>query len=105
MRRQFRLPEQDEEFLEAFGRPWETVVEGASRWLLVHDFNLHPGYGRASADIAINVSPGYPDVQLDMMFFHPHLVRLDGKPLGAVSGGFPIDGRDWQRWSRHRTGA
>jgi hypothetical protein len=63
------------------------------------------GYGRQDVDAAVNVAPGYPDSQLDMVYFHPHLVRADGKPLGAVSGGVAIDGRDWQRWSRHRTPA
>ena len=106
MRRQFRLPEQDEDFLDALGYPWETVVEPSGRWLLLHGYKVQPaGYARAIADMGISVAPGYPDVQLDMMFFHPHLVRADGRPLGAVSGGHPFDGRDWQRWSRHRTGA
>jgi len=105
MRKQFSLPDNDEGFLEALGRPWETVVDGAGRWLLVQEFAVPAGYGHVAVHLAVSIAPGYPDVQLDMVYFHPHLVRTDGKPLGAVSAGFPIDGRDWQRWSRHRTGA
>jgi hypothetical protein len=109
MRRQFRLPEHDEEYLEALGRPWETIVEGGNshgnRWLLVRDFGVPTGYTHAAVDVAINIAPTYPDVQLDMAWFHPHLGRRDGRGLGAVGGGYRIDGRDWQRWSRHRTAA
>lgn len=105
MRRQFRLPEHDEEFLGTLPCAWETLLEPSNRWLLLVGLPIPAGYGRQEVDAAVNVAPGYPDVQLDMVYFHPHLARVDGKPLGAVSGGFRIDARDWQRWSRHRTAA
>ena len=31
LRRDFDLPAQDEEFLEQYGHPWETVADG-SQW-------------------------------------------------------------------------
>ncbi len=102
MRRNFRLPEHDEEFLVAMGRPWETIVEQGNshgtRWLLVRDYQLPKGYEQSAVEVALNIVPTYPDAQLDMVWFHPHVGRADGRGLGGVGGGYKIDGRDWQRW-------
>ncbi len=105
MRRDFRLPEQDEQFLDGLGVAWETISEPSNRWLLLPAYPVPRGYNHVQADVVVNVSPGYPDAQLDMVYFHPHLARSDGKALMQVSAGYSIDGRDWQRWSRHRTPA
>jgi Prokaryotic E2 family E len=105
MRRDFRLPEQDEQFLEGLGLVSETISEPSNRWLVLRAYPIPTGYNHLRVDVAVNVSPGYPDAQLDMVYFHPHLARLDGKALIQVGGGYSIDGRDWQRWSRHRTPA
>ncbi|MBL8202580.1 MAG: hypothetical protein JNM09_00020 [Blastocatellia bacterium] len=102
MRQQFLLPEADREFLHASGMVWETIVEGGSQWLLLHAFNLPPGYNQQQVTVALQILPGYPDVQLDMVWFSPALHRLDGRPIGALSGQ-DIDGKPYQRWSRHRT--
>ncbi len=40
LRRQFDLLPEDVQFLEEYGLPWETLVDG-SRWVLLHEF-LHP---------------------------------------------------------------
>jgi hypothetical protein len=39
-----------------------------------------------------------------MVYVLPHLARKDGVGINNLSGQ-SIDGTDWQRWSRHRTGA
>src|SRR3972149_442349 len=105
MRRDFRLPEQDEQFLGGLGLAWETISEPSNRWLLLQAYPIPRGYNHLQVDVIVNVSPGYPDAQLDMVYFHPHLARLDGKGLIQVAGGHSGNGRDWQRWSRHRTPA
>jgi hypothetical protein len=102
MRRQFSLPEVDEDHLEARGLAWETVIEGGVRWLIIHDFPAPNGYNQAKVAAAVRMDIGYPDAQLDMVYFYPHLARLDGRPIGALASQ-PLDGKDWQRWSRHRT--
>jgi hypothetical protein len=38
-----------------------------------------------------------------MAYFFPALSRLDGKAINAISFQ-PINGKTYQRWSRHRTG-
>ena len=100
MRREFRLPEEDEEDLNARGLPWETILEGGSRWLLINDYKLPPGYDRATVSVALLIPPGYPDTQIDMVYFFPGL--SNGRFINALSAQ-AIDGKAWQRWSRHRT--
>jgi len=104
MRRMFRLPEADEDYLNHSGLKWETVVEGATRWLLVYGAPIAKGYNVAVADRAFSIDTGYPSSQIDMVYFHPPLSRADGRPIGAVTTA-TIDGRTFQRWSRHRTSA
>ncbi len=53
--------------------------------------------------VALRIETGYPDTQLDMVYFYPHLARCDRQPIGALASQ-TLDGKDWQRWSRHRTG-
>lgn len=102
MRQQFLLPEADREFLRASGMVWETIVEGGSQWLFLHAFNLPSGYHQTQAIVALQILPGYPDVPLDMVWFFPALHRLDGRPINALSEQ-DINGKPFQRWSRHRT--
>lgn len=104
MRRQFQLPEGDEENLEARGLPWETVLEGGSHWLLVHDFPVPDGYTHRAATAALRIPPSYPDDQIDMVYFAPALALVSGRAVGALSL-TTIVGQSYQQWSRHRTGA
>jgi len=102
LRRQFDLLPEDVTFLDDYGLPWETVVDG-SRWVLVHDFPTFGPYDHATATLAIRLETGYPDAALDMVYFHPALARQDGKRIGATEARQDLDGRSFQRWSRHRT--
>lgn len=104
MRRQFRLPEADEEYLNVRGFSWETVVENRIQRAVVYGFPVPPGYNHSTVDLNVQISPGYPDTQIDMVYFHPPLVRTDGRAIKAVTTD-QFDGKQWQRWSRHRTGA
>lgn len=102
MRRHFQLPEGDEEGLVARGLPWETIAEGGSRWLILHDFPVPEGYNQRMATAGLRIPPSYPDDQIDMVYFSPALAN--GKSIGALTL-TTIDGRSYQQWSRHRTGA
>ena len=104
MRRQFQLPGTDEDYLVGLGRPWETIIDGGSRWAFMHDWPIVGGYNHAFVSAAVRIEQGYPDTQLDMVYFSPHLCRADGMTIGALANQ-SIDGTTWQRWSRHRTGA
>ncbi len=100
-RRQFKLPVEDLEFLEGRGEPWEAIIDGGTQWVLLHRFELPPGFTATHASAAIRIVAGYPDTALDMVYFEPHLARADGKPINALSVQL-IDGRSFQQWSRHR---
>ena len=102
MRREFALPKADEGFLEARGLPWETLNSGG-QWLLMHNFPVPDGYNHDQVSVAVLISSGYPEAQLDMVFFSPALARLDGKVIKATQAKQQLDGKEWQRWSRHRT--
>ena len=103
LRREFDLLPRDQEFLEEYGKPWETIVDG-SQWVLIHQFRTHQGYNHPQVTAAIRMETGYPKTGLNMVYFFPALVRGDGKPIGATSKAQEIDGNSYQRWSRHRTG-
>lgn len=102
-RRQFALLEEDVEFLESLGLPWETLSESTGMWVLIYDYPVCTGYNDQKVTVAVKVEPGYPRTQLDMAYFFPALSRKDGQPIGATSVQ-QIDGKVFQRWSRHRTG-
>lgn len=102
LRRQFDLLTQDQEFLDEYGCPWETIVDG-SHWVLIHEFRTDEGYNPPRATAAIRMETGYPNAELSMVYFSPALARKDGKPIGATQHVQTIDGKKYQRWSRHRT--
>lgn len=102
MRREFELREEDESFLERRGFAWETIRDGGVLWVLIHGFPLPDGYNHPEASVAVMMTPGYPDAQLDMAYFHPALNRADGKPVERLTPQ-NLDGKVWQQWSRHRT--
>lgn len=101
-KREFDLPAADVEFLRALGRPWETIVEGGKQWVIVHDWPVCDGYDHDIVSLAANITPGYPEAQLDMVYAYPALQRSDGVGITALTSQ-PIYGQKWQRWSRHRT--
>jgi E2/UBC family protein E len=103
LRRQFELLPEDTRFLDDYGLPWETVVDG-SRWVLIHDFPTHDGYVELKATAAIRLETGYPMTALDMVYFCPPINRKDGKPIPQTNASQKIDGKSFQRWSRHRSG-
>jgi hypothetical protein len=103
LRRQFDLLPQDQKFLDDYGLPWETVVDG-SQWVLIHNFpTLHEGYSHETVTAAIRLETGYPITALDMVYFFPALSRRDGRVIGATEATQQIDVQTYQRWSRHRT--
>lgn len=103
MRRQFLLPEADREHLDARGLNWETMVDAYGQWLIVHDFSVPAGYNLSHVTAAVQIGAGYPDAPLDMVYFHPPLTRADGHVINCLTTQ-TIDGKSFQRWSRHRTG-
>ncbi len=105
LRREFQLPAEDEEFLNTLGYPWETIVNGGQQWVLIHNFPTLGEYNHSEVTAAIRLESGYPLTALDMVYFFPALARKDGRQIGATNATQKIEEKDFQRWSRHRTGA
>lgn len=102
-RRDAPVLDQDRLFLDQYGLSWEVIVEG-STWVLLHGFPLPAGYTATHVTLAIRLEDGYPLTHLDMMYVFPAIARSDGKPIAQVQAMQPLDGKQFQRWSRHRTG-
>ncbi len=102
MRRGFQLPEEDEQFVEGLGMPWETVKEGETCWLVIHNWPVPSGYNYSAVLAGLMLPASYPDGQIDMVYFHPHLSLTCGKGINNLTPR-PFDGKEWQQWSRHRT--
>ncbi len=103
MRREFKLPQEDREFLDARGFIWETIVSGSEQWLVIQDFPVPVGYNVDKATAALLIIAGYPDAPLDMVYFLPHLARQNNRSIPNLTPRV-IDGKNFQQWSRHRTG-
>jgi len=99
MRRDFVLGPKDVEALDALGCPWEAVRAGGSRWIIIHDFPVPPGYNVSLVRVAIRIDT-YPPGIIDMAYFLPPLSRADGKVINNLSE-LTIDGAAYQQWSRH----
>ena len=102
MRREFQLPEQDTDHLNSLALQWETLRDGGLSWVIIYGFPVPSGYNVQNVDVAITIQPGYPVTQLDMAYFHPHLQLANQRTISAITFQ-QIDGRSFQRWSRHRT--
>lgn len=96
--------DQDRDFLDSYATRWEVVVDG-STWILIPNFKLPAGYSATEATLAIRMEGGYPLSPLDMFYVHPAIRRTDGKHIRQADVIQQIDGRAFQRWSRHRTAA
>jgi hypothetical protein len=102
LRREFDLPAQDVEFLDALDLPWETIMDGKVGVVIIHDFTLPEGFEPRSVSVAFRIEPAYPTTQIDMAYFHPAIRRTNRRNIPNVSES-NFDGKVWQGWSRHRT--
>ncbi len=106
MRREFQMPARDVEFLTVAGRDWETLRQNGQPggWLLIHGFPAPAGYNHSQLIVALQITASYDTTEIDMAYVFPALSRLDGKGIPNLAS-LNIDGRTFQRWSRHRTSA
>ena len=103
-RREFVLPEEDQQWLADTQADYELVGADGVRRVVIHNFPVPAGYNHPAVSVYVRIDSGYPDTQIDMAYFFPALDRADGRAIGAISPD-TFDGKTWQRWSRHRTGA
>lgn len=99
-RREVTLPEADTDYLDGLGLSWETV-KPRGMWVIIYGYPLPDGYTSKEADLALMIPPNYPATEIDMVYFHPSLQKKSGRTIKATMQQ-SIDGRLFQRWSRHR---
>mgnify|MGYP001254104076 CR=1 FL=1 len=104
LRREFELLEEDKLFLSTLQLSWECIKSANQNWVLIHGYSIPKGYNVDKASMAIRMIGGYPTSGLDMVYFYPALKRVDQQAVGALSE-YPLDGKIYQQWSRHRTSA
>jgi hypothetical protein len=104
-RRDFVLGAEDVAFLDGIGVNWETIAEDNRLWVVAYGVPVPPGFTTTTVDVAIEISAGYPVSQLDMAYFSPPLVLNSNRAIPQTQTVQRLDGKDWQRWSRHRIGA
>ncbi len=98
---QFDLLPDDLKFLKNEGLRWEALMVGNVGWILVYDFPIPDGYNIPKTCLALMLPASYPSTEIDMMYFHPELRRLDGREIRALAT-HTVDNKNFQRWSRHR---
>ena len=101
MRREFELNGEEAEFLDTLSSSWETIRNDNQKWVLIPDFPIPEGYNVRSAIAAVLIPTGYPVAQLDMVYFYPEIKRKDGMTIPCTDFNRTIDGKIFQRWSRH----
>lgn len=104
LRRDFRFSAEDNAFLDRCPWRWDAIQQDGIRRLVFYGYSVPAGYHQKSADLFLRIESGYPDIQLDMVYFSPALSKVSGSEIKALSTE-QFDGRTWQRWSRHRTPA
>jgi len=102
MRRDFQMPQEDVEMLDSNDFQWETVKEGKKQWLIVRGCQIPKGYNQSVADVALLIESNYPSTEIDMAYFYPAVLPANGKTPKNCGSKQPIEGKQWQRWSRHR---
>jgi hypothetical protein len=103
-KRDFLLPEEDVNYLDEKGIAYETLATDGAQWVVLRGYGLPAGYSHDKTDVAIRIPQNYPIAPLDMFYMYPNLTRTDGQAIGALSP-LPIEGKQYQQWSRHRTAA
>lgn len=104
LQRDFKLLAVDERYLDGTGLQWEAILSGERRWLIIHEYQLLPGYVPAVSKLALDIPKDYPSAQIDMFYFAPAVARSDGLPIPSIQVTANIGGIVYQGWSRHRNG-
>ena len=95
------LPSDDEGFRRRDLAP-RRVVEGGRRWLIFDVYPLPTGLSPQAVAMALEIPPSYPRAEIDMFYCHPAVRRDDGGTIPQTGVTEMIEGRTYQRWSRHR---
>jgi hypothetical protein len=102
--RQFRLIPTDEAYLDTTYPGWQAIVENGRQWILLPEYRVPAGYSLSATSLAMEIPPTYPMAQIDMFYLFPEAALSTGAPIPATEARENIQGKHYQRWSRHRNG-
>jgi hypothetical protein len=101
-RRMFALLDLDEAYLDRLGLKWETIVEKARRWLLIHEYPLPVGYTVATTMLALEIPTDYPGSQIYGFYAYPPLKLVSGHEIDRTQMRGILLGVEFHGWSRYR---
>lgn len=104
-RRDFKLLPKDEDYLNRRSLLWETIIENERRWLIIRSFTLPVGYNYQTVDIASDIPTSYPAAEIDMFYCYPAVMTINNIEPPTTTVRVQIEGKQYQRWSRHLNGA
>lgn len=96
------LLDSDVEYLEEKGWRYALYDQGATTLLVIHGYELPPGYTLDRVELLIEIPDTYPDAKLDMFWVYPivKITATNAEPQ-ATSERREFDDKTWQRFSRH----
>ena len=98
----FSLLPKDDEGLDQRGLITRRVIENGRRWLIADAFPVPPGLSPDTVALALEIPSSYPRAEIDMFYCHPAIRRNDGNQIPQTQVTEIIEGKEFQRWSRHR---
>lgn len=101
---QFEVLQKDSEYLQQVFGNFKTVIDQGHRWLIVDNYVLPPGYSHKEITLAIEIPGLYPQAEIDMFYTYPRIYLSNGTTPPCTEVNQMIDGKNYQRWSRHRSG-
>jgi hypothetical protein len=98
------LLDADIEYLDEKEWRYTLYEQGSVALLVIHDYELPPGFTADKVDLLIEVPDAYPDAKLDMFWVKPW-VKIAATNADPRNASEPRDfqGERWQRFSRHPT--
>ncbi len=97
----FDLPAEDQDYANRLSDKLERVLDRGRRWVLLHEFPVPEGYNLDKVTAAIMLPVGYPQSAPDMVYIYPPLSLSSGMKIHAAEATETIQGKAYQRWSRH----
>lgn len=97
------LPATDLQHLRARGLTFCASISGNFIDVVIPGYGLPPGLDPDTSDLLIRLpAHGWPDVKPDMWWFDPWIkIAATGGYAPASDTPEELQGRRWQRWSRH----
>ncbi|HCA5049877.1 multiubiquitin domain-containing protein [Acinetobacter baumannii] len=100
---QFEVLQKDSEYLKQVFGDFRTIIDQGRRWLIVENYELPEGYSHKQITLALEIPSLYPQAEIDMFYTCPRIYLPNGVTPSCTEVDQIIEGKIYQRWSRHRS--